>query len=56
LGVKFAAEDSSDVVRQTAQNCDHDEADDHRNNVAEIVAAPLGENSPEKDPSSEPYV
>ena len=49
MGVKFAAKDASDVVRQTAQNRDHDETDDHRNDVAEVVAAPFSQNSTEKD-------
>ena len=30
LGINFAAEDSSNVVRQTAQNRDDDETDNHR--------------------------
>ena len=42
LGINFAAEDSGDVVRQTAQNRDDDEADNHRDDVAEIVAARFG--------------
>ncbi len=42
LGIKFAVEDSSNLVRQTAQNRDDDETDNHREDVAEIVSARFG--------------
>ncbi len=54
LRVEFAAEDSGDLVRQAAQNCDDNEADDHRENVAEIVAARFVNIPQRKTPSSEP--
>ena len=42
LGIKFAAENSGDVVRQAAQNRDNDKADNHRDDIAEVVAARFG--------------
>ncbi len=42
LGINSAAEDSGNVVRQTAQNRDDDETDNHRGDVAEIVSARFG--------------
>ena len=42
LGIRVCSENSRDVVRQAAQNRDDDEADDHGDDVAEIVAARFG--------------
>ena len=39
-----------DAVRQTAQYRDDDEADNHGDDVAEIVAAAFGKHSAEKNP------
>src|SRR5438552_2619489 len=50
LGIKFAAKNSGDVVGKTTQDRNDYKADDHGNNVAEVVAALPGENSAEKDP------
>src|SRR5437773_11315541 len=48
LRVELAAENSGDVVRQTAQNCDDDKADDHREHVAEIIASGFGQHAGKK--------
>src|SRR5207249_843139 len=49
LRVELAAENSGDVVRQTAQNCDDDKADDHRNDVAEIIASGFSQHAGKKN-------
>src|SRR6266568_1546204 len=43
LRVQLTAEQAGDVVWQTAQNRDDDEPHDHRDDVSQVVAAPLGE-------------
>ena len=42
LGINFAAENFGNVVRQTTQNRDDDETDNHRDDVAEVVSARFG--------------
>src|SRR5581483_1075901 len=48
LFVKLCAEDARDVVRQSAQDGDDDEADDHGDDVAAIIATSFGENAAEE--------
>src|SRR5439155_27247507 len=45
LRISGRSEKPRDIVRQPAQNCDHDEADDHGEDVAKIIAAFPGEYS-----------
>src|SRR5438552_8419637 len=49
LRVELAPEKSGDVVGQTTQDRDNDEADNHVDDVAAVVAAALGNNSAEKN-------
>src|SRR5437870_3792622 len=49
LRISSRSEKPRDIVRQSAQNCDHDEADDHGEDVAKIIAASPGEYSAKKD-------
>src|SRR5439155_27132944 len=49
LHISSRSEKPRDIVRQPAQNCDHDEADDHGEDVAKIIAASPGEYSAYKD-------
>ena len=53
LRVKARPKYPGDVVWQSAQDRDYDEADDHGDNIAAIVAASFGENSAEKTSRSE---
>ena len=43
LTVQLTAEQAGNVVWQTAQNRDDNEACDHREDVSKVVAAPFGE-------------
>src|SRR5262249_227421 len=49
LRVDFRTENSGDVVWQTAQNRDDDEARDHRDNVAATIATRFGEHPGKKN-------
>jgi hypothetical protein len=48
LRVELCAKDIRKAIGQPAQDCDDDEADDHGDDVAEIIATSLGEHSAEK--------
>jgi len=50
LSIQLRTEDTGDAIRQPTQYRDDDEADDHSDDVSEIVAAAFGKNSAEKDP------
>src|SRR5439155_10995957 len=49
LRISSRCEKPRDIVRQPAQNCDHDEADDHGEDVAKIITAFPGEYSAKKN-------
>ena len=48
LRVELCAKDIREAIGKPAQDCDDDEADDHGDDVAEIVATSLSEHSAEK--------
>src|SRR5882762_5356185 len=50
LSIQLRTEDTGDAIRQATQYRNDNEADNHCDDVAEIVAAAFGENSAEKDP------
>src|SRR5439155_15903618 len=50
LNIQLRTEDTGDAIRQATQYRNDNEADNHCDDVAEIVAAALGKNSAEKDP------
>src|SRR6266403_2576839 len=50
LSIQLRTEDTGDAIRQPTQYRNNDETDDHRDDVAEVIAAALGKNSAEKNP------
>src|SRR5207247_9820015 len=54
LSIQLRTEDTGDAIRQATQYRNDNEADDHGDDVAEIVAETFGKNSAEKDPEQRP--
>src|SRR5215468_7897406 len=49
LRVQLTAEYAGELIWQTAQNCNDDETDDHRDDVSEVVAASFGEHAAQEN-------